>query len=128
MLNKVILIGNVGRDPESFGQESKIAKFSLATTEKTKVNGEAREFTEWHQVVAYGKMAETVLQYVRKGSKLFIEGKITTKHWEDRTGQKMYRTEIELRNLLFMGSAPRPSQESAEQNTGSFSEPEGLPF
>lgn len=135
MLNKATLIGNVGKDPEAFGQQSKIAKFSLATTEKGIINGESKEFTEWHQITAYGKMADVVLQYVRKGAKLYIEGKIATKQWEDkRTGTKMYRTEIEARNLLFLGSSPQtiPHAESSvpagEFGAGSYDNPDDLPY
>lgn len=129
MLNKVFLIGNVGRDPESYGESGKIAKFSLATSERSVANGTQREFVEWHNIVAYGKMAEIVLQHVHKGSKLHIEGKVTYKQWEnERTKQKMYRTEIELRQVLFLGSSQAAPAADNDPAGGGYANPEDLPF
>lgn len=101
-INKVILIGNVGNDPEIRSMQSgdKVANISLATSErwKDKNSGEKKEKTEWHRVVVFGKLADIVEQYVRKGSKLYIEGALETRSWE-QDGQKKYSTEIVLRGF-----------------------------
>lgn len=102
MLNKATLIGNVGADPEikSLQSGDKVANISLATSErwKDKQTGERKEKTEWHRVVIFGKLAEVVEKYVTKGSKLYIEGKIQTRSWEQE-GVKKYTTEIILNGL-----------------------------
>ena len=106
-VNKVILVGNVGKDPEVRYSPSgtPIAKFSLATNERFKDrNDEWQERTEWHSIVAWQHLAEIVGEYVAKGSKLYVEGKIQTSSWEDRqSGEKKYRTEIVARDLLLLG-------------------------
>ncbi len=107
-LNKVILVGNVGKDPEVKYSPSgtPIAKFSLATNEKYKDRSdEWQERTEWHNIVAWQRLAEIVGEYVKKGAKLYIEGKLQTSSWEDReSGTKKYRTEIVARDLVLLGS------------------------
>ena len=107
-INKVILVGNVGKDPDVRYSPSgtPVAKFSLATDEKFKDrNDEWQERTEWHSVVAWKRLAEIVGEYVAKGSKLYVEGKIQTSSWEDRqSGERKYRTEIVARDLLLLGS------------------------
>ena len=106
-VNKVILVGNVGKDPEIKYTPSGIpvGKFSLATNERFKdKNGEFQERTEWHNIVAWQRLAEIVGEYVSRGSKLYVEGKIQTSSWEDRqTGERKYRTEIVARDLLLLG-------------------------
>jgi single-strand DNA-binding protein len=98
MINKVILVGRLGKDPEirSTPGGQTVAKFSLATDEKfTDRAGEKQERTEWHNIVAWGKLAEICGQYLRKGKLVYIEGSIRTDSWEDKeTNQKKYRTEI----------------------------------
>ena len=97
-VNKVILLGNVGKDPEvkflPSGQA--VANFSLATSERFKdKGGEWQDRTEWHNLTAYAKLAEIIRDYVKKGSKLYVEGRIQTRSWDDqKTGEKKYRTEI----------------------------------
>jgi single-strand DNA-binding protein len=98
MINKVILVGRLGKDPEikSTAGGQTVAKFSLATDERyTDKSGEKQERTEWHNIVVWGKLAEICGQYLRKGKLVYIEGSIRTDSWEDKeSGQKKYRTEI----------------------------------
>lgn len=101
-VNKVILIGNLGRDPEVRTMQSgdKVANFSVATSErwKDRNSGEMQERTEWHRVVIFGRTAEIAEQYLRKGSKVYIEGQLQTRKWEDnQTGQERYTTEVVIR-------------------------------
>ncbi len=107
-VNKVILVGNVGKDPEVKYTPSgtPVAKFSLATNEKYKDRSdEWQERTEWHNIVAWQRLAEIVGEYVKKGAKLYIEGKLQTSSWDDReNGTKKYRTEIVARDLVLLGS------------------------
>ena len=97
-VNKVILVGRLGKDPEirSIPSGTTVAKFSLATDDRyTDKSGEKQERTEWHNIVAWGKLAEICGQYLRKGKLVYIEGSIRTDSWDDKeTGQKKYRTEI----------------------------------
>jgi single-strand DNA-binding protein len=106
-INKVILVGNVGKDPEVRYTPNglPVANFSLATNEKFKNrNDEWQERTEWHYVVAWQRLAEIVGEYVAKGSKVYVEGKLQTSSWEDRqSGERKYRTEIVARELLLLG-------------------------
>ena len=108
-LNKAMLIGNVGRDPEVRyldGQNgnAKVATFTLATTERYRDrNGETRENTEWHNIVAWRNTADVVEKFVRKGTQVYIEGRIRTRSWDDQTGNKRYTTEIIVDNLQLLG-------------------------
>lgn len=100
-VNKVILVGNVGNDPEvrTFGNGGKVANLSLATSEtwKDKQSGERKEKTEWHRVAVFGDgLVNVVERYIKKGSKLYIEGKLQTRKWQDRDGNDKYTTEIVL--------------------------------
>ncbi len=107
-VNKVILIGNLGAAPEvryTAGGQA-VANFRLATTERwVNKSGERSENTEWHRVVAWGKLAETCGQYLQKGKQVYVEGKIRTRQWQDQTGQKRYTTEIVAVNLVMLGRA-----------------------
>ena len=106
-VNKVILIGNLGKDPEVKYTPSgmAVANFTLATNERYKdKEGNWQDKTEWHNLVAYGRTAEIVRDYVTKGSQLFIQGKIQTKSWDDKqSGQKRQRTEIFVQDLTLLG-------------------------
>ncbi|HEX8412220.1 MAG TPA: single-stranded DNA-binding protein [Thermoanaerobaculia bacterium] len=106
MINKVILVGRLGKDPEirSTPQGTSVAKFTLATDEKfTDRGGEKQERTEWHNVVAWGKLGEICGQYLRKGKLVYIEGSIRTDSWDDKeSGQKKYRTEIVARDMKML--------------------------
>ena len=104
-VNKVTLLGHVGRDPEMRRTQSgtPVTNFSLATTEKFKgKDGEMKEETEWHNIVAFNKSAETLAKFVKKGSQLYIEGKMKTNSWEDN-GVKRYKTEVHVMNFQFLG-------------------------
>src|ERR1700757_4758196 len=105
-VNKVILIGNVGKDPEVkfLPSGSAVANFTLATSDRFKdKGGEWQDRTEWHNLTAYAKLAEIIRDYVKKGSKLYIEGKIQTRSWDDKTsGEKKYRTEIIINDLSLL--------------------------
>lgn len=107
-VNKVILIGNVGKDPEVKYTPSgtPVAKFSLATNEAYKdKSGEWQERVEWHNVVAWQRLAEIVGEYVQQGRKLYIEGRLQTSNWEDKqSGDKKYRTEIIAQSILLLGN------------------------
>jgi len=102
-LNRVTLIGNLGRDPEvrTANDGTKIVHLSVATSEKwtDRNSGEKRERTEWHRVVAFDKLAEIVERYLRKGSKVYLEGELRTRKWQDQSGQDRYSTEVVLRGL-----------------------------
>jgi single-strand DNA-binding protein len=104
--NKVQLIGNLGNDPEILNMESgnKLAKFSLATNETYKnKNGERVTDTQWHNVVAWGKTAEIIETYVTKGKEIAIEGKLTSRSYETKEGEKRYITEIVCNELVLLG-------------------------
>jgi single-strand DNA-binding protein len=126
-VNKVILVGNVGKDPEVKYSPSgtPIAKFSLATNEKYKDrSGEWQERTEWHNIVAWQRLAEIIGEYVKKGAKLYIEGKLQTSSWEDReSGTKKYRTEIVARDLVLLGSHENSSSDDRPNRNGNQQEP-----
>jgi single-strand DNA-binding protein len=104
--NKVQLIGNVGNEPEIINLESgkKIAKFSIATNEFYKnSNGEKEQTTQWHNIVAWGKMAEIVEKYVGKGKEIALEGKLTSRSYETKEGEKKYVTEVVANEILLLG-------------------------
>lgn len=106
-VNKVILIGNLGKDPEVkyTPQGTPVAKFSLATNERFKdKEGQWQDRTEWHNITAWARTAEIVGEYVKKGSKVYIEGSLRTHSWDDKTsGQKKYMTEIVVNDLVLLG-------------------------
>ena len=107
-VNKVILVGNLGRDPEirTFPSVDQVANVTLATSDrwKDKQSGEMREHTEWHRLVFNGRLAEIVGQYLRKGSQIYVEGSIRTRKWQDQaTGQDRYATEIRVDQMQMLG-------------------------
>ena len=107
-VNKVILVGNLGRDPEvRYNPEGgAIANISIATTDtwKDKQSGEKQERTEWHRVVFFGKLAEIVGEYLKKGSPVYVEGRLQTRKWQDKEGQERYTTEIVADRMQMLGS------------------------
>jgi single-strand DNA-binding protein len=116
-VNKVILVGNLGADPESryMPNGDAVCNVRLATTEswKDKSSGEKKEITEWHRVVFYRRLAEIAGQYLKKGTPVYVEGRIRTRKWQDKDGQERYTTEIEATEMQMlgrregMGDAPR---------------------
>ena len=105
-VNKVILIGNLGRDPElRFTRDGQgVANFTLATNERWRdKEGQNQERTEWHRIVVWGKTAENCAQYLQKGRSCYIEGRIQTREWEDKEGNKRQTTEIVAQNVTFLG-------------------------
>ncbi len=105
-VNKVILIGNLGRDPEirytSGG--TPVANFTMATTERwNDPSGERKERTEWHRIVVWGKQAEIVGEYLRKGRQVYVEGQLQTREWTDREGNKRYTTEVRAQRVQMLG-------------------------
>jgi len=116
-LNKVTLIGNLGKDPELKYTNSgvAVATFSLATSDSWKdQEGNMQERTEWHNIVAWRKLAEICGQYLKKGSQVYIEGKIQTRSYNDKEGVKKYITEIVADQLLMLGGGGRPQAEQSD--------------
>ena len=139
-VNKVILVGNLGRDPEMRFMESdrQKASFPLATTENyTNRAGERTSSTEWHNVVLWGGMASVAEKYLRKGSQVYIEGKITSRSYQDKEGNNRYITEVVGRNMVLLGrkedtpataaSAAKPAEAAAAGSTAAQGQDE-LPF
>ncbi len=124
-VNKVILIGNLGRDPElRYTQNGQaVVNFSLATSENwNDRNGERVERTEWHRIVAWGKTAELCAQYLAKGRTVYIEGRLQTREWEDKEGNKRTTTEINANTVQFLGG-PRGEGGGADVGGGGGSAP-----
>ncbi len=115
-INKVILIGNLGRDPEVRYMPSgdAVANITIATTETWKDKaGEKQEQTEWHRVAMFGKTAEIAGEYLKKGSQVYIEGKLQTRKWTDKEGQERYTTEIRADRMQMLGSRSGGSERMA---------------
>ena len=119
-VNKVILLGHVGRNPEIKGTQNGVlvASFSLATTDRVKDQaGNWSDRTEWHQLVAFKRTAELIRDYVKKGAKLYVEGKIQTRSWDDRnTGEKRYRTEIIAYDVSLISGGTGKTEEAPASN------------
>ena len=131
-VNKAVILGNVGNDPElRFMSNGKaVANFTVATSEEWKdQQGQKQSRVEWHRMVAYDKLAEIIGQYVKKGSKLYLEGKLQTREWTDQQGQKKYTTEIIVSEMQMLDGKPQqgsqqpqgqqqPQRQQAPQNNG----------
>lgn len=104
MINKAILIGNLGADPEVRYTQTgtAVANFNLATTETWTKDGNKEEKTEWHRIVAFGRLGEICGEYLSKGSKVYVEGRIQTRQWDDKDGNKRYTTEIVAREMKIL--------------------------
>ena len=121
MVNRVILVGNLGRDPEvRFTANGRaLARFSLATTERwTDQDGNKQERTAWHNIVVWGKQAETCGQYLSKGRQVFIEGSIRSRQYEDKDGNKRSITEIVARDVRFLGGGRAPQEAAVSAPLG----------
>lgn len=109
-VNKAIIIGHLGRDPESryLPSGEAVCNFSVATSEswKDKTTGEKKELTEWHRISAFGKLAEICGEYLKKGSQVYVEGRIQTRKWQDKDGQDRYTTEIRADQMRMLGGKP----------------------
>jgi single-strand DNA-binding protein len=128
-MNKVEIIGNLGNDPEIrySGAGTAVCNFSVATTESWKgKDGSKKEKTEWHRVVVWGNQAENCAKYLTKGRQVLIEGKIETRNWDDRDGNKRYTTEIIARKVLFLGGSrteqPLTQNEEEDVSTSAAAE------
>jgi single-strand DNA-binding protein len=131
-VNKVILVGNLGADPETryLPSGDAISNIRLATTDryKDKASGEMKEATEWHRVVFFGRLAEVVDEYLRKGAPIYVEGRIRTRKWQDSSGQDRYTTEIVADQMQMLGArrddgerqqrAPQQQQQRGAQRNG----------
>jgi len=128
MVNKVQLLGNIGKDPEVRETKSgKVVNLVLATSERyTDKSGQKQENTEWHNLVVFGKLADVVTKYVKKGDKLYVEGSITTRKWEDKEGNTRYNTDIKVRDLTMLGGTEKKAQPVAAG--GDDDEELDLPF
>jgi single-strand DNA-binding protein len=124
-VNKVFLLGNVGKDPEirTTAGGMTVASFTLATADRAKdQQGNWADKTEWHNLVAFQRTAEVVRDYVKKGTQLFIEGKIQTRSWDDKeSGQKKYRTEILVNELSLLGGRGDGGSGGGERSSGGYS-------
>jgi single-strand DNA-binding protein len=125
-VNKVILIGNLGRDPEVRYTKSgtSVATLNLATSESwTDQNGQKQERTEWHRVVAWSKLADIAKEYLTKGNQVYIEGKLQTRSWDDRDGNKRYTTEVKADQMIMLGGR----RDESSDRGGSSSSPSSPP-
>lgn len=123
-LNKILLLGNLGSDPEVRFMPSgkQTAQFSLATNRRYKIEGQVREETEWFQIVAFGRLAEICSEFLKKGKQVFIEGRMRTRNWTDNSGQKHYRTEVIAEGMRLIGKANTAgpnNQPTADQDSDS---------
>jgi single-strand DNA-binding protein len=123
-VNKVIIVGNLGRDPEmrAFPSGDQVANVTVATTDKwkDKQTGEMREATEWHRVVFNGRLAEIAGQYLKKGSQVYVEGSLRTRKWTDQSGVEKYSTEIRADQMQMLGSRQGMGQPADDEGGGGY--------
>ena len=126
-LNKVTLIGRLGKDPELryTKTQTPFARFSVATSEQFVTNGEKREKTEWHNVVVWGKQAEIAGRYLRKGKQIYLEGRIEYRDYEDQNGQRRYTTDIKVDRFIMLGSAQGSGGGYGASQDGDYGSPQG---
>ncbi|WP_415843668.1 single-stranded DNA-binding protein, partial [Vreelandella rituensis] len=128
-INKCLLIGNLGSDPEMrfTTAGAPVANVSLATTDtwKDRQTGQAQERTEWHRLVFFNKLAEVVQQYLKKGSKIYVEGRLQTRKWQDQNGQDRYSTEIVVNDMQMLDGAPQGGNQGQQPNPqqGGYQQP-----
>jgi single-strand DNA-binding protein len=138
MVNKVILIGNLGQDPElrATSGGTSVCTLSIATSERWKdKEGNWTDHTEWHRVVVWGKLAENCAQYLHKGRQVYVEGKLQTKKWQDRDGNDRYTTEVVANEIKFLGTKgegggerPAPRQEQRDEPQADGGGDDEMPF
>lgn len=124
-VNLVILVGNVGKDPDvhTFDNGTKKASFTLATSEKFKDrDGNVQEKTEWHNVVCWRNTAEIAEKFVKKGTQVYVQGKITTRKWQDQNGQDRYTTEIDINTLQLLGR--KQDRDGYQQSQPAYGQPQ----
>ena len=125
-INKVIIVGFLGNDPEvrTMPAGDLVVNISVATSESwtDKNTGEKKEVTEWHRIVIYRKLAEIAAQYLRKGSQVYIEGRLKTRKWQDNNGQDRYSTEIQCDNLQMLGGRNQDAAQNKQQKAQSKSQ------
>ena len=130
-VNKVILVGRLGRDPEIryTPSGSAVANFAVATSEewKDKETGEKQERTEWHRIVAWRRLGEICGEYLHKGSQVYIEGRLQTRAWEDRDGNKRYTTEVVAQTMQMLGSAGKEGRAGMMGDRSPAEEPIDVP-
>jgi single-strand DNA-binding protein len=130
-VNKVIIVGNVGRDPETRYMPSgdAVTNISVATSDryKDKQTGEMKETTEWHRVAFFGKLAEIAGQYLKKGSQVYVEGRLRTRKWTDASGQEKYSTEIVAETMQMLGGKPVGGGDAGESYSRSKSAEQPAP-
>lgn len=128
-VNKVIIVGNLGNEPEirTMPNGEAVANISVATSEswRDKNSGEMREITEWHRIVLYRRLAEIAGEYLHKGSKVYIEGRLRTRKWQDQNGQDRYTTEIQGDSMQMLDSRAERGQQGgySPQHTNSYTAP-----
>ena len=130
-LNKVMVIGNLGADPEMryTADGAAVTNFNVAASRRfTGSDGERKEETEWFKVVAFGKLAELCNQYLQKGRRVYVEGRLQTRAWEGQDGQKRYTTEVIAGDVQFLDSRPGGAPPSEDQDAPMDLEPEDVPF
>lgn len=120
-VNKVILVGNLGRDPETryMPEGGAVTNIAIATTDtwKDKTSGEKKEATEWHRVVFFNRLAEIAGEYLKKGSSVYVEGRLRTRKWQDKEGHDKYTTEILADSLQMLGGKPQGGGDRQEQRS-----------
>ena len=126
-VNKVILVGTLGRDPETktFPNGGSLTQFSIATSESwtDKNTGERKEQTEWHRIVLHNRLGEIAQQYLRKGSKVYIEGSLRTRQWTDQNGQERYTTEIRGEQMQMLDSNRQQGEQGQGGDNGGYNQP-----
>ncbi len=127
-INKSIIVGNITKDPElkSLPSGQKLCSFSVATNRTWKdVNGEKQEAVDYHNIVCFGKQAEIIAQWMKKGSQIYVDGRLTTRSWDDKdTGKKAFRTEIIAENVQFGAKRDNTPKSTNEERTIDYSEPQ----
>ena len=130
-VNKVILVGNLGADPETryLPSGEGVTNIRVATTDrwKDKASGEQKEATEWHRIAFFGRLAEIAGEYLKKGSQVYIEGRIRTRKWQDKEGHDRYSTEIVADTMQMLGRREGAGEARGEPAAGAKSEPKGEP-